>query len=292
MGEISLGDPARLRHSPDAGILITGLLHERRRRQLAEVLSRQRMAELADVNRYTIVRQLTASIADELSQPLGAILMNSETAELLLKSPEADLDEMGEILADIRRDDGRASEVIHRLRTLLKRHPSELRPLDVNELVLETVEFLSGLALVRGVKLNGTVHSSPLRIDGHRIELQQVIINLFVNAMDAMSVMPRLQHAVTICTARIDNFAEISVSDSGPGIPADRVADVFEPFHTTKPNGMGMGLSIARTIVEAHNGRIWADNQEGLGAVFRINLPLSRAENATALYGARKGSTG
>ena len=274
------------------GILITGLLHERRRRQLAEVLSRQRMAELAHVNRYTIVRQLTASIADELSQPLGAILMNSETAELLLKSPEADLDEMGEILADIRRDDGRASEVIHRLRTLLKRHPSELRPLDVNELVLETVEFLSGLALVRGVKLNGTVHSSPLRIDGHRIELQQVIINLFVNAMDAMSVMPRLQHAVTICTARIDNFAEISVSDSGPGIPADRVADVFEPFHTTKPNGMGMGLSIARTIVEAHNGRIWADNQEGLGAVFRINLPLSRAENATALYGARKGSTG
>jgi signal transduction histidine kinase len=199
---------------------------------------------------------------------------------------------MGEILADIRRDDSRASEVIHRLRTLLKRDPSELRPLDVNELVLETVEFLSGLALVRGVKLNGTVHPSPLRIDGHRIELQQVIINLFVNAMDAMSAMPRLQRAVTICTARIDNFAEISVSDSGPGIPADRVADVFEPFHTAKPNGMGMGLSIARTIVEAHNGRIWADNQEGLGAVFRINLPLSRAENATALYGARKGSTG
>jgi C4-dicarboxylate-specific signal transduction histidine kinase len=115
--------------------------------------------------------------------------------------------------------------------------------------------------------------SLPIR--GDPVQLQQVIVNLIVNAMDAMSKMPSARRRVAVDTARADNFGEVSVSDAGPGIPSETIKEVFEPFFTTKAHGMGMGLSIARTIVEAHNGRIWAENKAASGAVFRVSLPLS-----------------
>jgi signal transduction histidine kinase/ABC-type uncharacterized transport system substrate-binding protein len=257
------------------GGLIATLLHERRRRFHAEVQARQRSAELAHVNRFSTAGELTATIAHEINQPLGAILANVETAESMIKSPAPDLQEVGEILADIRRDDMRAGQVISRLRSLLKKVPLELKQIDVNDVVRETMQFLSALAIAREVTLTSLIASAPLSIKGDPIQLQQVILNLIVNAMDAMSDTPRAERTITVSTARDANSADLSVSDVGPGIPVEKREEVFEPFFTTKPQGMGMGLSIARTIIEAHGGQLWAENHAGHGATFRITLPLA-----------------
>jgi signal transduction histidine kinase len=257
------------------GALISGLLYQRRRRLYAEVQSRQRSAELAHMNRFSTAGELTATIAHEINQPLGAILTNIETAEIMVKSPTPDLQEIGEILADIRRDDERASEVIGRLRSLLKKAPFEPKHIDLNDVVRETMQFLSGLAIAREVGLTNFIAPAPLPVKGDLIQLQQVILDLIVNAMDAMSGMPSAERRITVSTARDGNSAELSVSDAGPGIPVEKLKEVFEPFFTTKPQGMGMGLSIARTIVEAHCGWLSAENRAGRGAAFRMRLPLA-----------------
>ena len=197
----------------------------------------------------------------------------------MLKSPSPNLDELREIVTEIRRDDQRASNVLERLRSLLKKAPSDIKGVDLNEIAGESIQLLSSLSIAREVKLSAFTAPTSLPIGADPVQLQQVIVNLIVNAMDAMSKMPRAERRVTIHTARADKFAEVSVSDTGPGIPSEKIKEVFEPFFTTKAQGMGIGLSIARTIVEAHNGRIWAENKAGGGAVFHISLPLS-ATNA------------
>ena len=255
---------------------ISILLHEHRRRQFAEVQSRQRMTELAHVNRFSTAGELTASIAHEINQPLGAILTNAETADAILHSPTPDIAELKDIVKDILHDDRRASEVIRRMRSLLRKAPFELANFDLNDLARETIEFLSSLAVARDVQLRSLITPDPLPILGDRIQLQQVILNLIVNGIDAMSATPSEERIINIRTWRVENFAELSVSDRGPGIPEGKLTEVFEPFFTSKAEGMGMGLSIARTIVEAHNGQISAENEPGnAGAVFWIKLPIA-----------------
>ena len=262
-----------------AGLILV-LLQEHRRRQLAEVLSRQRMAELAHVNRFSTAGELTASIAHEINQPLGAILTNAETAEGILKSQNPDIAELPDIVElkaivlDILQDDRRATEVIRRMRSLLKKAPFELKSLDLNDVARETVEFLSALAVARKFELTSLITQNALPILGDRIQLQQVILNLIVNGIDAMRDTPSQTRIISIRTARVDNFAQLSVSDRGPGIPEDKLKEIFEPFFTSKAEGMGMGLSIARTIIEAHNGVISAKNRDHGGASFQIRLPL------------------
>jgi signal transduction histidine kinase len=258
--------------------LITGLLYEHRRRRKAEIDARQRMSELAHMNRNATAGELSASIAHELNQPLGAILSNTEAAELILSSPSPNLDEIRDILSDIRRDDQRASEVIRRLRSLLRKTAFEPQDVDLNETLGEVFDFVSVQAAGRNVTLNSVLSQQPLHIRGDRIQLQQVILNLIINGMDAMSSAPRTQRRLTGRTTLLSNgSAEISISDSGPGIPPDKLDRVFEPFFTTKEHGMGMGLSIARTIVEAHGGKIRVENDAAGGAVFRLSLPLEAA---------------
>lgn len=261
--------------------LIALLLFEHRRRQFAEVQSRQRMAELAHVNRFATAGELTASIAHEINQPLGSILTNAETAAAILQSQRPDIAalsdvvELREIVNDILQDDRRATEVIRRMRSLLKKAPFELKQLDLNEVVQETIRFLSALTVSRKFEMVDVITSDALPILGDRIQLQQVILNLVLNGVEAMKDTSPESRTISIRTARADQFAELSVSDRGPGIPEDKLKQVFEPFYTSKAEGMGMGLSIARTIVEAHNGFISASNREHGGASFTIRLPFA-----------------
>jgi signal transduction histidine kinase len=264
------------------GVLISGLLHERRRRRLAEVESRQRLAELAHVNRYSTAGELTTSIAHELNQPLGSILINTETAELMLKGSSPNLDEVREILADIRRDDQRASEVIRRLRSVLKKTPFEVRDIDLNETVREAIGFMRALADGRGIALMYAPAATELPIRGDVVQLQQVVLNLIMNAMDAISGVQVGKREIGVMTSRSGAYAEIRISDSGPDIAASDLKNVFDRFFTTKPHGMGMGLAIVRTIVEAHHGQISVENQLSGGALFTIRLPIARGRSTSA----------
>jgi C4-dicarboxylate-specific signal transduction histidine kinase len=214
------------------------------------VQSAQRTKELAHVNRFSMAGELTASIAHEMNQPLGAILTNAETAKAILTSPSPDITELKEIVDDILHDDRRASEVIRRTRSLLKKAPFDPQQFDLNEVVRETAVLLSAVAAGRKVALSSFLAPVPLPIICDHIQLQQVIINLVVNAMDAMTDTPSERRNISIRTGRVENFAELSVSVLGPGIPEDKLKEVFEPFFTS------MGLSIARTIIEAHHGQI------------------------------------
>jgi signal transduction histidine kinase len=255
--------------------LISVLLHERRKRNNAELESRHRMTELAHVNRQAAAGELSSSIAHELNQPLGTILTNTETAQLILNSPCPDLSEIKEILADIRRDDLRASEVIHRMRSFLTRSPFEAKNIDINDTMREVFDFLSVQASARNVALYLKPSQEPLRVKGDSVQLQQVIMNLILNSMDAMVAMPCGRTVIGRTKMNDASSAVISISDSGPGIPSEKLNEIFDPFFTTKKQGMGIGLSIARTIVQAHKGRIWAENQAEGGAVFRLSLPLA-----------------
>jgi signal transduction histidine kinase len=261
------------------GMLISLLLDERRRRRLAEVESRQRLAELAHVNRYSAAGELTTSIAHELNQPLGSILTNAETAELMLKSSSPDLDEIKEIIADIRRDDQRASEVIRRLRSVLKKTPFEVREVDLNETVRDVIGLVSALAEGHHIALRYAPAPAAIHTRGDPVQLQQVILNLIINAMDAISEAQAKEREVTVRIARSGGCAEIRVGDTGPGIAANDLKDVFKPFFTTRPQGMGIGLSIVRTIIEAHHGEIAVENQPSGGALFTIKLPMARSRS-------------
>jgi signal transduction histidine kinase len=255
--------------------LIVFLLHERHLRRRAEAESRTRMSELAHVNRQSTAGELSSSIAHELNQPLGSILANTEAAELILKSDDPDLDEVREILSDIKRDDQRAGEVIRRLRAYLTRTPFETKELDLNQIMGEAFKFLSVQASARNIALYLQTAPGEIRIKGDPVQLQQVILNLVVNSMDAMSAIPYGRTVIGRIELNGGSAAEISISDSGPGIPPEKLAQVFDPFFTTKDQGMGIGLSIARTIILAHKGRIWAENQSGGGAAFHFVLPLA-----------------
>jgi signal transduction histidine kinase len=261
------------------GALIGGLLRERRRRHLAEVESRQRLVELAHLNRHSTVGELTTSIAHELNQPLGSILTNAETAELMLKGSSPNLDELREILADIRRDDQRASEVIRRLRSVLKKTPFEMRYIDLNETVRQVIGFVTAVAHGREIALRCDTTSADLNVKGDAVQLQQVVLNLIINAMEAISEAEAAEREVSVTTKLSGTSAEIMISDTGPGIATGDLRNVFDPFFTTKSQGMGMGLAIVRTIVEAHHGQVSAENQPSGGALFTIKLPIARGRS-------------
>ena len=256
--------------------MIFGLLYERRRRVRLEVKARQRLAELAHMNRRATAGQLSASIAHELNQPLGAILNNVEAASLMMESPSPNLDEIKAILADIKRDDERASKVITRLRRLLTRGTFDPEEVDLNKVVRDVVRMASAQAAARDVKLDSNLAQQPLRVNGDKVQLQQVILNLIVNGIDAIAEMPNGVREIACRSWTTDGQALVSIRDSGPGIPFDRLDRLFEPFFTTKQDGMGMGLCIAHAIMEAHGGKISAESRPS-GAVFHVSLPLAKA---------------
>jgi signal transduction histidine kinase len=244
-------------------------------RHRAEEDARRSRDELAHFLRVSTVGELTTSLAHELNQPLTAILANAQAARQLLGSgPEHD--ELREILSDIVEEDKRAGEVIRRLRALLRKGAPEYAPLDLNTLVAEVVGLVANDATIRNVAIRLDLASEPARVRGDRIQIQQVLLNLLLNAMDAMADLPagRRLALVTTAIANEEGAVHLAVRDTGSGLSVADPDHAFEPFYTTKPAGMGMGLSIARSIVAAHGGRIWARDNAGAGATFTFSLPL------------------
>lgn len=241
-------------------------------RKKAEEMSR----DLAHASRLAIVGELSASIAHEINQPLGAILSNADAAELLLESESPPLEEVRKILGDIRSDDLRASEIIRHIRLLTRKQLMQTEPLDINEVSGEVVRLMEPEARRRNVSLRVKFTAAPGTILGDRVHLQQVLMNLILNAMEAMADTPESERDLLVRTATNgQQRVEISVADSGRGIPPEKLPRLFESFFTTKENGMGLGLAIVRSIIDSHQGRIFAENNSDVGATFRFDLPAS-----------------
>jgi two-component system sensor kinase FixL len=230
--------------------------------------------ELVHASRLAVLSELTASIAHEINQPLGAILSNAEAAELLLEAPAPSLDEVRRILSDIRNDDLRAGEVIRRLRALLRQGEVERQPIGVQLVISDVVAILRGEAERRGVE----VAIDPLVVDAvvlaDRVHLQQVMLNLMVNAMEAMAELEGPKR-LRISGSLKDNQVVVTVQDNGPGVPEAVRNKLFDRFFSTKRDGMGMGLAISRSLIEEHGGRIWMENGSEGGAAFHFSLPLA-----------------
>jgi signal transduction histidine kinase/ABC-type uncharacterized transport system substrate-binding protein len=254
------------------GEVFANILSRRRSELEAQRLRR----DLAHVGRVSTLGELTASLAHELNQPLTAILSNAQAAQRMLEAHAGNLEEVSAILKDIVEDDKRAAAVIHRLRGLLKKGDLELSSLDLNELVGEVARLVSSRVLVRDVLLRLELTPGLPPVWGDRVQLQQVVLNLILNGLDALQESRTGDRALVLRTGRDGPAAvRVAVRDSGVGIDEAGLDHIFHPFYTTKTGGLGMGLAIARSIVQAHGGRLDAQNNADGGATFSFTLPLS-----------------
>ena len=236
--------------------------------------SPQQRNEVAHLSRVTTLGEISGSLAHELNQPLCAMLVNTDSAQLHLQSPTPNLDEVRAILADIRKDGLRAGEIIHGMRAFLRRKELDTQPLEVGQLAGDAVKLISADAVARKTTVGLEIPPGLPRVTGDRVHLQQVLINLLVNGMDAMCNCPVADRRITIRATQPDpHTVEIAVSDVGVGIPPGDLDRVFTPFHTTKHGGLGLGLPICRSIVEAHGGSISIKNNPDRGATARFSLP-------------------
>jgi two-component system sensor kinase FixL len=256
---------------------------------LANMLSRKQVElegqrlrqEMAHIGRVSAMGELTASIAHELNQPLTAILNNAQVAQRFLAAEVVDRGELREILDDIVADDKRAADVIQRLRLLLKKGDLDYARLDLNEVVSEVARLVIGDTDNRNVSLDVTPTAGLAHVRGDRVQLQQVMLNLVLNGLDAVRDPERSERRLVIRTFREnDAVVGVAVRDSGSGIADKDVDHIFEPLYTTKAEGIGMGLAIARTIVEAHGGRLTAANNADGGATFQFTLPVDKGSRS------------
>jgi signal transduction histidine kinase len=231
--------------------------------------------EVARAGRMTALGQLASSLAHELSQPVAAILRNAEAAALYMNRPTPDFDEFQAIIADVHKDAQRAGDVITQMRELMKRRTLVTHPLQLDALVQDVFSLVHADAQARQVELSCSITPGLPLVAGDRVHLSQVLLNLIINGMDALQASKGLAKSVVIEAERSETGQiEVAVTDSGPGISPDVIDRVFDPFFTTKAGGMGMGLTISRTIVEAHGGRLWAERcKDGWGTTFRFTLP-------------------
>jgi signal transduction histidine kinase len=262
--------------------LIAVLIVERHRRHAAELESRRRLLEVMHSSRTAAASALSASIAHELNQPLAAIMSNAEAAELLVGMDPPNIDQVKEILTDIRQADQRAADIVHHLPKLLTGiEDVELHDFDLNVAISDALRFLAGEARKRNVALSAVGIDQPLPVRAAKVHLQQVIWNLATNGMDAIADALPGARRITIETSLSGRSqVEVSISDSCTGIPTEKLTKIFDTFYTTKKQGTGLGLSIARMIIETYGGKIWAENQLTGGAVFRFTLPLIKAHGS------------
>ena len=254
-------------------VLMRGVSFDVTERRKLESATAELREELVHLSRVAMLGELSGSLAHELNQPLAAILSNAQAAQRFLGQDGAGLAEVKDILGDIVEDDKRAGEVIRRLRTLLKKDEVQRDALDVNELVREVLKLMRSDLLNRGVAVSTELAPELPTVSGDRVQFQQVLLNLLINACDAMDHHARMGRLIVVRTAPAGSVVEVSVADQGRGVPPAELERIFEPFVTTKRQGLGLGLAVCRTIVAAHGGRIWATNNAGGGATFRFSLP-------------------
>jgi len=245
------------------------------RRKRAEQALQESQAALTRVARIATMGELTASIAHEINQPLASVATNASASLHWLAVQPPNLDEARQAMTSAMQEANRASNVIGRIRHLLKKASPELRPLDLNELIQEVLVLTHNQVLAGGVALRTELASDLPTVLGDRIQLQQVMLNLIMNAVEAMSLNSDRPRSLGIASARHTEGVLIQVSDSGQGLDPEQLPLIFDSFYTTKPDGIGMGLSISRSIVEAHGGRLWATPDSPHGAVFQLTLPTT-----------------
>jgi signal transduction histidine kinase len=275
-------------------MLLFGMFVQLRRRHVAEAARRvaeadaqQKREELAHLSRVAVLGELTATLTHEINQPLTAVLTNASVALDFLNAPQLDVEEIRAMLSDIVDDTTRASQVIRRLRAMLKSDTAVLEKVDVNDVVRSVQHIVRGDALLHRVSIELNLAPEALAVNGDAVQLQQVMLNLMLNAFSAMNTdgSPRRLIVRTSESAGADAGEGegagagvlVEVQDEGHGIAADKVETIFDPFMTTKVDGLGMGLSICRSIIQRHGGKIWARNNAVRGATFAITLPLARA---------------
>jgi two-component system sensor kinase FixL len=242
-------------------------------RLLSEHESAQQRTELAHLSRVAMIGEMSASLAHELNQPLTAIVSNSQAAMRVLTAGREYEHELRETLADIAASGARAGDVIRRLRAMLKKEESDRSPVDINQLISEVMQLYRSDLINRGVTVLLLLEKElPVAI-GDRVQLQQVLLNLVINACDAMAGLAGERKLTIISRCLGEEEVEFSVWDIGPGLATASLEEVFEPFITTKSDGMGLGLSVCKTIVKSHGGRIWAEQNDGPGASFHVALP-------------------
>jgi signal transduction histidine kinase len=254
------------------------LLHTKTQRQAAEEALKKTEEELARVARVTAMGELTASIAHEVNQPLAAVVTNGNASLRWLANDPPNFDEARQALRNIVRDGNRASDVISRIRAVLRKSEPAARRLDMNEMIREIVALTQGEVERRWASLRTDLAANLPSVMGDRVRLQQVVLNLVINALDAMNdVMDRPRFIEVRTESPEPKSILISVKDTGVGLGPEKESRLFDAFYTTKPEGLGMGLSISRSIVEEHGGRLWAARNEGPGATFQFTLPAEDA---------------
>ena len=252
------------------------ILDVTRVKQAEQEIAEQRN-QLAHISRVGMMNELSGAVAHEMNQPLAAILASAHAALAFLAEEPADLSTLREILSDIVAADKRAGEVIHRMRALLRSGALHREPLDVNNIVREVLELVHNDLILQGITAQTELAPDLPNIQGERVQLQQVLLNLVLNARDAMVHTAQEERQLTIRTIRVgDDSVQISVIDRGVGISQEQIERIFEPFYTTKASGLGLGLAVSRSIVLAHGGRLWATGNPERGATFQLTLPASK----------------
>jgi C4-dicarboxylate-specific signal transduction histidine kinase len=239
----------------------------------SDIKSRRRQQDEEHAERITALGVLAASLAHELRQPLTAVLVNAQAAQRFLAMDPPNIEEVGQILADISENDKRAVEILSRIRTLMEREATELQPLDVNTVVRDAVQLVNADLVRQNATATLELEPELPSVLGDAVQLQQALLNLIHNSLEAMGPDTR-DPRVAIRTYRPNaSTIEVAVQDNGVGIPPDRLTQLFKPFQTTKQGGMGIGLWITRSFIESHGGRLWVANNPDRGATFRFSLP-------------------
>lgn len=262
-------------------VRVTGVVIDNTERMIADLELQKQRLQLAHLTRVSILGQLSGALAHELTQPLTAILSNAQAGQRLLGTTRPDGREIRMIFDDIVRNDKRAGEVIARLRDMLKRGDLQIQQLDVEQLVREMLNLARGELAARNIETDIDIEAGLPVVRGDRVQLQQVLLNLLMNAAEAMAASPVRERRVRISVARRGTAVCTTVADYGPGIPSHQLETVFDAFYTTKDTGLGLGLSICRSIVTAHGGRLWATNNVPRGSSFHFTIPAASLEEVT-----------